>query len=198
MVRTPSGTVTFLFIAIEGSAAPGDDSTTKARERHDLAVRKAAEGHGGYVFRMGGDGSSATAFPAAGSALEAALEVQRALYNEDGGGFQVRMALHTGVAGESDGDYVGPPLSRVAGLLAAGHGGQILMSAVTHGLVQDTLGQLEPGARLRYLGEHRMGDLGHAEGIFQLVVPGLPDDFPPLRTHGLVETVSAGDTPQPQ
>ena len=198
MVRPPSGTVTFLFIAIEGSAAPGDGSTTEARERHDLAVRNAAEGHGGYVFRMGGDGSSATAFPAAGSALEAALEVQRALSNEDGGGFQVRMALHTGVAGESDGDYVGPPLSRVAGLLAAGHGGQILISAVTHGLVKDTLGQLVPGARLRYLGEHRVGDLGHAEGIFQLVVPGLPEVFPPLRTHGLVDTVSAGDTPQPQ
>src|SRR5918994_6368613 len=108
------------------------------------------------------------------------------------------MALHTGVAGESDGDYVGPPLSRVAGLLAAGHGGQILISAVTHGLVKDTLEQLVPGARLRYLREHRVGDPGHTEGIFQLVVPGLLDDFPPLRTHGLVDTVSAGDTPQPQ
>jgi eukaryotic-like serine/threonine-protein kinase len=198
MVRPPFGTVTFLFTAIEGSAAPGGRSTTGARERHDLAMRNAAEGHGGYVFRMGGDGSSATAFQAAGPALEAALEAQRILSNEDGGGLQVRMALHTGVAGESDGDYVGPPLSRVAGLLAAGHGGQILMSAVTHGLVQDNLGHLAPGARLRYLGEHRMGDLGHTESIFQLVVPCLPEVFPPLRTHGLVDTVSASDTPQPQ
>ena len=197
MFGPPSGTVTFLFTAVEGSSVPGGGRTPEARDRHDRAVRNAAEGHGGYVFRMGAEGTSATAFPAAGPALEAALEAQRALSNEAGGGLQVRMALHTGVAGGSDGDYTGPPLSRVASLLAAGHGGQILMSAVTQELVQGTVGQLESGAWLKYLGEHRMSDLSHTENIFQLVVPGLTDEFPPLRTRGVVDPVSAGDTPRP-
>ena len=41
---------------------------------------------------------------------------------------------------------------------------------------------LPPHADLRDLGEHRLKDLTRPEHIFQLVVPGLPADFPPLRT----------------
>ncbi|HWQ15784.1 MAG TPA: tetratricopeptide repeat protein [Roseiflexaceae bacterium] len=92
---------------------------------------------------------------------------------------QVRMALHTGVAEERDGDYFGPALNRAARLLAAAHGGQVLLSAVTQELVRD---HLPWGVGLRDLGEHQLKDLARRERIFQLVAPGLPEAFPPPRT----------------
>jgi class 3 adenylate cyclase len=95
------------------------------------------------------------------------------------GSLHVRMALHTGVAVARDDDYYGAPLNRVARILAAGHGGQILLSLATEELVRD---HLPPGATLHDLGIHQLKDLRHAEQIFQLVSANLPTDFPPLRT----------------
>src|SRR5205085_5792091 len=89
----------------------------------------------------------------------------------------VRMALHTGVTEERDGDYFGQPVNRVARLLSAGHGGQTLLSQPTYDLVRDAL---PPQVQLLDMGEHRLKDLTRPEHIFQLVVPGLPADFPPL------------------
>ncbi len=91
------------------------------------------------------------------------------------------MALHTSEVVLRDGDYIGPPLNRIARLLIAGHGGQTLLSLATAELVR---AQLPDGAALRDLGEHRLRDLAQPEQIYQLDAPGLPDDFPPLRTHG--------------
>src|SRR5205085_11966575 len=95
------------------------------------------------------------------------------------GEVRVRMALHTGTTEERADDYVGPVLNRVARLLSAGHGGQTLLSEVTHELVRDTL---PSGVQLHGMGEHRLKDLNRPEQIFQLVVPDLPSQFPPLRT----------------
>src|SRR5688500_11835610 len=89
------------------------------------------------------------------------------------------MALHTGAAQERDGDYFGPPLNRVARLLSAAHGGQVLLSLPTQELVRD---QLPKGTTLRDLGEHRLKDLFRPERVFQLVSHDLPSEFPPLRT----------------
>jgi predicted ATPase len=89
------------------------------------------------------------------------------------------MALHTGVAEQRDGDYFGQPLNRVARLLSAGHGGQVLLSTGTHEMVCDSL---EAGVSLLDLGENRLKDLLRPERVFQLVAPGLPSQFPPLRT----------------
>jgi hypothetical protein len=89
------------------------------------------------------------------------------------------MALHTGAAEERDGDYFGPPVNRVARLLAAAHGGQVLLSLPTHEMVRD---QLPTGTRLAQLGEYRLKDLFRPERVFQLVAPDLPSEFPPLRT----------------
>jgi predicted ATPase/DNA-binding SARP family transcriptional activator len=103
------------------------------------------------------------------------------------GSLRVRMALHTGIADERDGDYFGPTLNRVARLLDAGHGGQVLLSLPTEELVRDAL---PDGAGLRPLGEHRLKDLTRPEQLFQLLHPDLPSAFPPLRslaafTHNL-------------
>jgi predicted ATPase len=89
------------------------------------------------------------------------------------------MALHTGTTHERDGDYFGPPVNRVARLLSAGHGGQILLSSSTQELVRD---HLPPETHLRDLGERRLKDLSRPERIFQLTAPDLPSEFPPLKT----------------
>jgi class 3 adenylate cyclase len=142
------------------------------------------EDHGGYVFKTVGDAFCA-AFTTARQALEATLAAQRALFAErwpETATVRVRMALHTGVAEERNGDYFGPPVNRAARLLSAGHGGQALLSSVTYGLVRDNLGFLEPKAELRDLGEHRLKDLKYSERIYQVVFPGLPTNFPALKT----------------
>ncbi len=92
---------------------------------------------------------------------------------------RVRMALHTGTAELRDSDYFGQPLNRVARLLGAAHGGQVLLSDVAHELTRDTLPTF---AGLKSLGEHRLRDLGRPEPVFQLLHPDLPDTFAPLKS----------------
>jgi predicted ATPase/class 3 adenylate cyclase len=180
----PTGTVTFLFTDIEGSTKMWEKSPhamQRALSRHDDILRDAIEERGGYVFKTVGD-AFCCAFPTAPDALEAALETQRSLLSsewEQTGPFKVRMALHTGAAEERDGDYFGPPVNRVARLLSAAHGGQVLLSLPTHEMVRD---QLPAGVNLAELGEYRLKDLFRPERIFQLSAPGIPSEFPPLRT----------------
>ncbi len=184
MASPPTGTVTFLFTDIEGSTKLWEDNAPamqSALARHDELLRRAIEGRGGYVFKTVGDAFCA-AFPTAPDALEAALEIQRRLISsdrEDKGILRVRMALHTGAAEERDGDYFGPPVNRVARLLSAAHGSQVLLSLPAQELVRD---QLPGRTSLRDLGEHRLKDLFRPERVFQLLAPELPSEFPLLRT----------------
>ncbi|MSP12497.1 MAG: adenylate/guanylate cyclase domain-containing protein, partial [Chloroflexi bacterium] len=186
MSSLPSGTVTFLFSDVEGSTKlwqAHPEAMKTALARHDTLLRATIESRDGYVFKTVGDEFCA-AFPTALAALAAALAIQRALHAEDwlGGGtppLRVRMGLHTGAADVRDGDYFGATLSRVARLMAAGHGGQTLLSHATQVLVQD---DLPHGVTLRDLGARRLRDLVRPEQIFQLVAPDLPAEFPPLRT----------------
>ena len=185
MPELPTGTVTFLFTDIEGSTARWEHERATMHAvlaRHDAILHQAIETHGGQVFKTVGDAFCAV-FAAAPDALRATLAAQRSLqveaWPEVTGPLRVRMALHTGAVEQRGGDYFGPPLNRVARLLAAGHGGQILLSAVVQELVRD---QLPPSAELRSLGEHRLRDLIRPEHIFQLLAPDLARDFPPLHT----------------
>src|SRR5215211_4624856 len=184
MPSPPTGTVTFLFTDIEGSTKMWERERTTMSEAlalHDRILRDAVEERGGYVFKTVGD-AFCCAFPTTPDALEAALEAQRTLLSsewQETGPLRVRMALHMGVAEERDGDYFGPPVNRVARLLSAAHGGQVLLSLPTHEMVRD---QLPAGVSLRDLGEHHLKDLFRPERVFQLVSPDLPSEFPPLRT----------------
>ena len=147
-----------------------------ALARHDEILREAIGAHGGYVFSTAGD-AFAAAFGPAEEAVNAALDAQLALQTEawpSGIGLRVRMGLHTGAAVERGGDYFGPELNRAARVTAAGHGGQVLATAVTRALV--------PGSEARDLGEHRLKDLAEAVHIVQLLGDGLAESFPPLRT----------------
>jgi predicted ATPase/class 3 adenylate cyclase/Flp pilus assembly protein TadD len=185
MSSLPTGTVTFLFTDIEGSTRLWESSPQAmqiALARHDQILRNAVEERGGYVFKTVGDAFCCT-FRIASDALETSLFAQRMLLSKEGwpeetGPLRVRMALHAGTTEERDGDYFGPPLNRVARLLSAGHGGQVLLSLTTQKLVRD---HVPPDVELWDLGEHRLKDLLRPERVFQLVAPGLPSDFPPLR-----------------
>jgi LuxR family maltose regulon positive regulatory protein len=186
----PTGTVTFLFTDIAGSTQLWEQYTQEmadALARHDTILREAIAAHAGVVFKTIGDGVCAV-FARAADALAAALASQRALLAEawgPTGPLSVRMALHTGAADLRDGDYAGPPLNRLARILAAGSGGQILLSLATEQLVRD---HLPSGVSLHDLGTHHLKGLRHPEQIFQLVGPNLPADFPPLRTDAPAAT----------
>jgi predicted ATPase/class 3 adenylate cyclase len=183
------------------------EAMRSALARHDALLREAVESQGGFVFKTVGDAFYAV-FPDASSALRAALSAQRRLLAlvEKGGQsavgrrqkaegseegslnpqsairnpqFRVRMALHAGVAEERSGDYFGPAVNRVARLLAAGHGGQVLLSRAAAELLERALPE---GAALRDLGEHRLKDLAQPERIFRLEHPDLPLVDAPLRS----------------
>src|SRR5512132_2470548 len=192
MPALPHGTVTFLFTDIDGSTRSWDQHPAQMRvalARHDALMRKAIEGRQGHVFKTVGDAFCA-AFVRPADALDAARDAQRALLAEPWPqpiAIKVRMALHAGNADVRDGDYFGPPLNRVARLLAAGHGGQVLVSKTSAELVVDVL---PPETRLIDLGEHRLKDLIRPERIFQVTASDLQSDFPPLtslddRPHNL-------------
>ena len=180
----PTGTVTFLFTDIEGSTKLWEqfpDQMRTALARHDALLREAIESHNGQVFKTVGDAFCA-AFSAPIQALTAVLAAQQALAAEpwpDETPLRVRMALHTGAAEERDNDYFGSCINRVARLLAIGHGGQVLLSEVTEGLVRESLPE---GCRLQDLGSHRLKDLQLPEHVFALLSLDLPSDFPPLRS----------------
>ena len=184
MAEPHTGTLTFLFTDVEGSTLLWErnpKAMSEALVRHDEILRTAIEAHNGHVFKTVGDAFYA-AFSTALEALSAALDAQRALHHaewEETGPLRVRMALHTGATEERDGDYFGPSLNRVARLLSAGHGGQVLMSLATEELVRD---ELPEETALRDLGERRLKDLFRPEHVFQITTSGLPTEFAPLRT----------------
>jgi predicted ATPase len=162
--------VTFLFTDIEGSTRrweSGADAMRVALAAHDKVLRSAIEGHEGRVFSHTGDGMAA-AFTSPMSAVDAAVDAQRELE------LPVRMGLATGEAELRDDDYFGTVLNRAARVMAAGHGGQILVADSTAGLLS--------GVELIDLGPRRLRDLPNPIGIFQVTAPGVRLEFPPLRT----------------
>ncbi len=180
-----SGAVSsFLITDIEGSTRLWEERAAAmagALALHDALLRAAVEGNGGAVIKTTGDGLLAV-FDDPISAISAALDGQRALRDAawgETGALRVRMAIHAGTAEIRDGDYFGPALNRSARILAIGHGGQILVSAMAAVLLGD---RAADGATLRDLGSHRLRDLDRPEQVFQVLVADLPGDFPPLRS----------------
>ncbi|HEV7810970.1 MAG TPA: adenylate/guanylate cyclase domain-containing protein, partial [Candidatus Limnocylindrales bacterium] len=179
--------LTFLFTDVEGSTRLWEQSPDQMRSalaRHDAILRAAIAASEGEVVKSTGDGMMAV-FEQPLAALTASIGAQRALRAEawpDACAIRVRMGIHTGPAESRGGDYFGPTVNRTARIMAAGHGGQVLVSAAS----ADLLGGVVPGdLRLRDLGDHRLKDLGRPERLFQLTDPGLPSEFPPLATLDL-------------
>lgn len=198
MPELQSGIVTFLFTDVEGSTRlweADEAAMSVALARHDELLSQAIVAGGGTVFKTAGDAFHAV-FPTSAAAIAAAVAAQRALAGSHDGELpvlKVRMAIHAGHAEARGGDYFGPPLNRVARLLATGHGGQILVSRAASEL---THGQLPQEIGLRDLGEHALKDLQLPERIFQVVATGIDTDFQPLRTARLlVRNVPEAATP---
>src|SRR5258708_13528927 len=180
--KLPSGTVTFLFTDIEGSTRLlqqlGEKYTPLLLQQLQL-LREACQTHLGTVVGTQGD-SFFVAFPSAVEAVQAAVQAQRALAGRawpNGVSVRVRMGWHTGEAQISSTDYVGIDVHRAARIAAAAHGGQVLLSQTTYALVESELPQ---DVTVRDLGEHRLKDLRQTKHLYQLVIAGLPSDFPPL------------------
>jgi predicted ATPase/class 3 adenylate cyclase len=177
--------VTFLFTDIEGSTRLlqhlGDKFAAVIAE-HDQLLRDVWQMYQGSVVGTQGD-SFFVAFPRAVDGVSAAVEAQRVLNAHDwtdGVKVRVRMGLHTGEPqiGASE-NYVGIDVHRAARIAAAGHGGQILISQSTYDLVKS---EFPDAVRVQDLGEHRLKDLRQPKHLYQLIIAGLPSDFPPLKS----------------
>jgi len=177
-VTLPQGTVTFLFTDIEGStdlARQLGADFGRLRSEHRQLLRDAFGRHEGYEIDTAGDGFF-VAFERAGDAVAAAIHAQRALAD---GSVRVRMGLHTAEPFLDDEGYVGVGIHRAARICAAGHGGQILLSNATAGIVEDLV--LE-GLELEDLGEYRLKDIERPQRLFQLNADRLETEFPPLKS----------------
>ena len=150
-------------------------------------LRAAFADHGGHVFASDGDGFGAV-FAGPQDAVEAAVAAQQALAAETWPGdlrLRARMGLETGTARERDGSYLGPVPNRAARIMAAAHGGQVLIGARTAALLD--------GVDLVDLGDHRLPDLPRAERLFQVIIDGAPAQFPAPRTRD----AQRGNLPMP-
>src|ERR1700758_3896686 len=181
----PSGTVTFVLTDLEGSTRLWErdpEAMKAAMARHDEILEKTIAAHRGFVFARMGDGMAA-AFATAGDAVWGAAAIQQALADQPWGPaspLRARIGLHTGegVIVEGGG-YANQPINRCSRLMAAAHGGQVVVSGATEALVRD---QLRGGMGLLDLGEHRLRDLGRPTRVFQLNRVDCPEEFPPLRS----------------
>ncbi|MGZ8515060.1 MAG: nSTAND1 domain-containing NTPase, partial [Candidatus Limnocylindrales bacterium] len=180
----PTGTVTFLRTDVEGSmglARQLGGRWDEVNATHLGIIRRAVDAHGGVCVRTEGDAFFGV-FPEAGAAVVAAIDAQRALTAHEwpaDGTVRVRMGLHSGEAHLAGDDYGGFEVNRAARIAAAGHGGQIVLSEPTRLLAEAALIN---GVSVRDLGRHVLKDVPVPEHLFQLDVPGLHTDFPPLRT----------------
>jgi YVTN family beta-propeller protein len=189
----PTGTVTFLFTDIEGSTRLvqklGDEYGTLLAQHHAL-LRTAFESHGGQEIDSQGD-AFFFAFRRARDAVRGGVEVQKTLAAADwplGVEVRIRIGIHTGEPGFAESGYHGLDVVRAARISGSAHGGQILVSSAAHDLVGAALEDVS----FRDLGEHRLKDIEQPQRIFQVVAPGLAEDFPPLTTQDAARVMTIG------
>lgn len=169
----------FLFTDLESSTWLWEQHPEEMKEAlatHDRILGRAVEAAGGHVLKTTGDGVIAV-FPNVPDAIDACLDSQLRIFSQTwptSRPLKVRMGLHAGEAEEREGDYFGPTLNRAARVMAAGHGGQVLLSATAASMAE---GQLPEDVGLRDLGTHRLKDLTVPEHLFQLLHPGLESEF---------------------
>src|SRR3989442_3067479 len=184
MLDFPTGTITLLFTDIEGSTLllqQVGEQYSRVLAQCRQVLRTAFQQSQGHEVDTQGD-AFFFAFARATDALSAALAAQRALASHawpEGAVVHVRVGLHTGEPQRTAEGYVGLDVHLAARIMSAGHGDQVLLSQTTRHLVEHNL---PDGVGLRDLGEHRLKDIAYPSHLFQLVIPDLPNDFPPLKT----------------
>jgi predicted ATPase/class 3 adenylate cyclase len=186
MAPRAARTATFLFSDIEGSTQLLRRLAGKygrVHDQHDRLLRASFSAHRGTEMGTEGD-SFFVVFASAREAVAAAVDAQLALdraHWPDGASLRVRMGVHSGEATPSGDTYIGLDIHRAARIAAAAHGGQVVISDATRALLS---GVAPEGVGILDLGEQRLRDLEAPERLFQLVIPGLRRDFPPLRSLG--------------
>jgi len=185
----PEGTVTFLFTDIEGSTnllrLLGDEYVKVLADQRRICRDIFAKWHGREVDTQGD--SFFVSFPKATEAVAAAVEIQRSLTEHrwpQEVSVRVRMGLHTGEPLAAEEGYVGMDVHRAARIASIGHGGQVLLSETSAALVRDDLPE---GTSMLDLGRHRLKDIEQPESVKQLVIQGLPSEFPPLRSLAAID-----------
>ncbi len=200
MSDLPSGTVTFLLSDVQDSTPLWEqypEAMRKALARHDVLIESLSKQNNGFPIRPRGEGDSRfVVFQRANDGVKAAVAIQGAFNAEpwpEQIPFCVRIALHTGEGEFHSGDYYGSTVNRCARIRGLAHGGQILVSQSTYELVVDALPEV---MKFLDLGEYQLRGLTRSEHVFQLVVPGLPAEFPPLLTEKSKITFSLSEIPK--
>jgi class 3 adenylate cyclase/ActR/RegA family two-component response regulator len=179
MSKPKTGTVTFLFTDIEGSTGLAhrlQERWSEVLVEHRNLIREPASAGGGHEIDCRGD-ELFVAFEDAAAAAQTAIDAQLAFAGQEWPGeeqVRVRIGMHTGEAIFADSDYLGLEVHKAARICFAGHGSQVLLSASTADLLPQELATRE-------LGEYWLRGLPEPQRIFQLEVPGLEQEFPPLR-----------------
>jgi predicted ATPase/class 3 adenylate cyclase len=182
--------VTFLFTDVEGSSRLWElepEAMLLAIKAHDSLLSSIFKETGGEVFKTLGD-AFCVAYRSPQQAARAAVAVQtklpqaawpKAMHLEDSDwvALKVRIAILSGQAEKIGNDYFGRSLNRVSRLMNIGHGGQVLCSQE---VVRETAG--DPNLVWTDLGEHRLKDLLRPLRVYQLSWPGMPEEFPPLKS----------------
>ena len=147
-------------------------------------MQEAITTHGGHAFRVVGD-AFCIAFSDATSAILSAVDAQRALSAQswDDAPIRVRMGLHSGAVEDAEDEiFRGPTLARAARLMAAAHGGQMLVTAATIALLDRTAPRGVPSTIWETT------SCARPERLYQLMVAGLRSKFPPIRTQEAMRT----------
>ena len=180
----PTDIVTILFTDIESSTRLWEqdrERMSQALAGHDVLARAAVNSHHGTLVKMTGDGMHAV-FSDPVDALNATIMMQRALADSQtthGVALHLRCGLHVGVVECRENDFFGTTVNRAARIMAAAHGGQILLSQAVVELVRD---RLPRDVTLRDLGSVRLRDLTDAEHVYQVTHAQLRQVFPALRS----------------
>jgi predicted ATPase/class 3 adenylate cyclase len=180
----PSGILTFFFSDLVDSTTLWEkypEAMGAALSRHDHLLKDAILQHKGRIIKSTGDGIHAV-FISPKEAVLAAVSIQRSMQSESWENIApllVRIGLHTGNAQYREGDYYGNTVNRAARLMSIGHGGQVLLSKATRELVKD---DLPKGIELQNLGSQSLKGLSLPEEVYQILIPGLLMEFPPLKS----------------
>jgi predicted ATPase/class 3 adenylate cyclase len=182
--QLPTGTLTLLFTDIEGSTLLlqqlGNRYAEMLRECRRLLRAAFQEWHG-YEVDTQGD-AFFVVFERATDAILAAVASQQALKSAtwpDEVIVRVRMGIHTGELQSTEEGYIGLDVHRAARIMNVAHGAQVLLSEAACELV---VTELPEELSLKDLGEYRLKDIAGITRLFQLVIPGLPAEFPPPST----------------
>lgn len=183
MKKIPTGNVTFLFTDIEGSTRLAQDfprELTDVLEKHNNILRNVFESNNGFIFETIGDGFCC-AFQNPEDAFNAAALAQSEISKEDWqpAPLKVRMGLNSGNIEWNGSRYTGYlTLAKSNRVMSAAYGGQVLVSDTAY----KALSSKRKNLSFRDLGERRLKDISHPVRLYQAILPGLPSEFPPLKT----------------